>query len=157
MKLSKGYYYQKNGKVEMVGADTNPSQLKRAHVPEKLIEEYDHSRSALNMITTNRSTEETDSQRAALDKQEAAAREASLKAQSAIEDFLGNQEMEQFGEIDVPAIKKLLDSKIPANRIQKATGIQRANIGYYRNGTYSLSQMTLGIAYKLSNYAKKVL
>ena len=156
MKISKSYYYHKNGKVEMVGADTNPSQLKRAHVPEKLIEEYDHSRSALNMITTNRSTEETDSQRAALDKQEAAAREASLKAQSAIEDFLINQEMEQFGEIDVVAIKKLLDSNIPANRIQKATGIQRANIGYYRNGTYSLSQMTLGVAYQLSSYAKKV-
>lgn len=157
MKISKSYYYHKNGKVEIIEADTNPSQLKRAHVPKKMIDEYNSARSALNLITTNRRKNETDDQRAELDKQEEKARKKCRKAQAAIENFLTNQEMEQFGEINVVAIRKLLDSNIPANRIQKATGVQRANIGFYRNGVYSLSQMTLGVAYQLSNYAKKVL
>ena len=57
--------------------------------------------------------------------------------------------------INTEQIEKLIKSRT-AYGLAKELGIGRANLNNYKNGTYQMDQMTIGLATKLQNYYEKV-
>lgn len=58
-------------------------------------------------------------------------------------------------KIDTSIIQKLLDSEVTGYAIETQTGVRRTVISSYRTGKAKLDNMTLGMAYKLQEFAKK--
>lgn len=91
MLLSKSYsYLGPNGKVELLGRKVSPSNLKRAGVPDKLVESYSSAKSSLDVETTSNTAEMRESHAVKeLEGKLAAEKAAALRA---VEAFLAEQE-----------------------------------------------------------------
>lgn len=149
MLLSKTFnYLAPNGKLEITTFKISPSGLKRANVPDKLVNAYDLANDRLQVLAGLEKRSAKEEQES---KQYSAERNAALEA---IETFLSEQEMRQFGVVDMKLIEALLESDITAYQIEKDTGIMRAAISRYRNDIDSVLNMTIQTGIKLTRYAR---
>lgn len=147
MILEKNYRYTINGKVEVLKNNVSPSNLKRAGVPVELIAAYDFANDRLQAISGLITPE--DQRNEELEELQ----QAKFEAQRTIEEFLENQELLQFGKVDMIKVNALFDSEITDYRIEKDTGISKASIGRFRNGTSNILKMPLRTAIILTQYA----
>jgi len=148
MILEKMYQYVTvDGKTEILNGKTSPSGLRRANVPQDLIDNYELANSNLQGISGSISpqNQRSEERSALLDKRN--------DAIELIEQFLEEQEIRLFGKVDIAKINLLFATAIPDNQISKGTGVSRASIGRFRNGSSDILKMPLASAVKLTRFA----
>lgn len=155
MILKKDYYYlNPAGEKELIGGKVSPSNLKRANVPEKLIDNYTLAHDRVQTVSSLKNSPGYANDDERFEADTAEAKKELKAAHKSIEDFLETQQMLSFGVIDFQKILKLLNSDVSAYQIEKNTGISRMAIGNLKNGTSEVSKMVASNAYILSEYAK---
>lgn len=157
MLLEKTYsYINSNGDHELTSHKMSPSNLKRANVPDKLIDAYIKITSKMHIMegyinVENPSPEDENLYQELLD-----LRAVKNQAYDEIANYLANQEILCFGKIDIAAIKRLIDlidNGISAYQIEKDTGVSRMTLTNIKNGKADLLKLQLKNAVLLSDYA----
>lgn len=147
MILNKEYKYVVNGKLELIGGKVSPSNLKRAGVPDELVRAYDSANHKLQATAGNATADNQKSNETKF------LRTVKFDALNDIEEFLEDQELRQFGKVEVAKINALFDSDITDYQIEKDTGITRASVGKFKTGKSDIMKMPLKTAIILTNYA----
>lgn len=153
MILEQNYWYLEHGVKKTTGFSVTSSDLLKANVPQQMIEAFSIAEGKLEILGENLNSPNTKRDRAK-EEEFYQTMEQKEDAQKKIENYLANEELATFGQVDLRLVRKLLSSDATNYSIAKETGLTRAGVGNMRKSEFFLGNMTLKNAIKLTECAK---